>query len=120
MTPDESAGDALFRGPLPAGFSRQVLRVAAGLHLDLEARGVPGAIVVVEEGVIELECRSGTRRRFGRGSMIPIARLPLTHVRSVGPGPLVLLAVSRASRAGPMSFRATPDRTSTADYDFGG
>jgi hypothetical protein len=99
----ESAGDALFREPLPAGFSRRVLRVAPGLELDLEA-GVPDAIVVVEDGEAELECRSGTRRRFGRGSMIPMARLPVAHLRSVGPNPLVLVAVSRASLPGSDEF----------------
>jgi hypothetical protein len=100
MTADESAADALFRDPPPAGFSRRVLRVAPGLELDLEASGVPDAIVVVEEGEAELECRAGTRRRFGRGSMIPIARPPIAHLRSVGPDPLVLVAVSRASLPG--------------------
>jgi mannose-6-phosphate isomerase-like protein (cupin superfamily) len=96
MTGQEDGGP-LFRDPLPTGFSRRVLRVAPGLELDLEATGVPDAIVVVEEGEVELECRSGTCRRFGRGSMIPIARLPVFRVRSVGPGPLVLVAVSRAA-----------------------
>ena len=91
------AGDALFRDPLPEGFSRAVLQVAPGLDVDLEASGVADPIVVVEEGELELECRSGARRRFGRGSMIPIARLPIARVRSVGAGPLVLVAVSRAS-----------------------
>ena len=69
---------------------------------------MPDAIVVVEEGVAELECRSGTRRRFGRGSMIPIARLPIAHLRSVGPGPLVLVAVSRASLSGIDEFLRDP------------
>jgi hypothetical protein len=96
MTVDEGAGDALFRDPLPAGFSRRVLRVPPALELDFEANGAPDAVVVVEEGVAELECRAGARRRFGRGAMIPIARLPIARVRSVGPGPLVLVAVSRA------------------------
>ena len=91
MTLDEGAGEALFRAPLPTGFSRRVLRVAPGLDLDLH-----DGIVVVEQGELELECRAGTRRRFGRGSMIPIARLPVSRVHSVGPGPLVLVAVSRA------------------------
>ena len=108
MTAEESAGDALFREPLPAGFSRRILRVAPGLELNLEANRVPDAIVVVEEGVAELECRSGTRRRFGRGSMIPIARLPIAHLRSVGPGPLVLVAVSRASLSGIDEFLRDP------------
>jgi hypothetical protein len=97
MTADESASTALFRDPLPTGFTRHVLRVAPGLQLDLEASRVPDAIVIVAEGVVELECRSGTRRRFARGSMIPIARLPLAHLRSIGADPLVLVAVSRAS-----------------------
>jgi hypothetical protein len=100
----EGAGDALFRDPLPEGFSRAVLRVAPGREVDLEASGVPDPIVVVEEGAIELECRSGARRRFGRGSMIPISRLPIAHLRSVGPGPLVLLAVSRAALPGTDEF----------------
>jgi hypothetical protein len=96
MTPDEGACRALFRDPLPAGFSRRVLQVAPGLELDPGPRGVPDAIVIVEEGEAELECQSGTRRRFGSGSMIPLARVPIAHLRSVGPGPLVLVAVSRA------------------------
>jgi hypothetical protein len=97
MTAGESGGDALFREPLPAGFSRRVLRVAPGLEVDFEGSGVPAAIVLVEEGGLELECTTGARRRFGRGSMISIARLPGAHARSVGPGPLVLVAVSRVS-----------------------
>jgi hypothetical protein len=104
MTADDGACHALFRDPLPPGFSRRVLRLAPGLELDLDADGVPDAIVLVEEGEIELECRAGTRRRFGRGSMIPITRLPLAHARSVGPGPLVLVTVSRASLAATDEF----------------
>ena len=95
MTTNESAGDALFRGPLPQGFTRRVVRLAAGLELGLELCRLPDAIVVVEEGELELECRSGTRRRFGRGSMIPIARVPVTRARNIGPGPLAVVVVSR-------------------------
>jgi mannose-6-phosphate isomerase-like protein (cupin superfamily) len=91
----EQDGGPLFRDPLPTGFSRRVLQVAPGLELDLEATGVPDAIVVVEEGEVELECQAGTCRRFGRGSMIPIARPPVFRLRSVGSRPLVLVAVSR-------------------------
>ncbi len=104
MTAGESAGDALFRDPLPAGFSRRVLQVAPGLGLELEASCPADAIVVVEKGEVEVECRSGTRRRFGRGAMIPIARLPIARLRSVGPGPLVVVAVSRASLPGTDEF----------------
>ena len=108
MTTDESAGRALFRDPLPAGFAKRVLRVAPGLELDVDAIGVPDALFVVDEGEAELECRSGTRRRFARGSMIPIARLSVAHVRSVGARPLVLVAVSRASRSTTDEFPSSP------------
>jgi hypothetical protein len=108
MTADECDGDALFRDPLPHGFSRRVVRAEPGLELGLDAWHIPGCIVVVEEGEVELECRSGTRRRFGRGSMIPIGRLPIARVRSVGPGPLVLVAVSRASLPGTDEFLGDP------------
>jgi hypothetical protein len=112
MSVDESGGDALFRRPLPRGFSRRVLRVAPGLELGLEPGDLPDTIVVVERGELELECRAGTCRRFGPGSMIPIARLPVAHLRSVGCGPLVLVAVSRSP------LRATDEfRLDAGSYD---
>jgi hypothetical protein len=95
MTAGQSA--ALFRDPLPAGFSRHVLRFEPGREVDLEPDRVPDAIVVVEQGELEIECQKGARRRFGCGAMIPLARLPVAHLRSVGASPLVLVAVSRAS-----------------------
>jgi hypothetical protein len=104
MTPDEGAGDVLLCRPLPEGFSRSVFRLAPGQELDVEPGGLPDAIVVVEQGELELECRSGTRRRFGCGSMIPLARLPVARLRSVGHGPLVLVAVSRVPRRGTDEF----------------
>jgi hypothetical protein len=59
MTADEGAGEALFRGPLPEGFSGRVFQVAPGLELGLERGCLPNAIVVVEQGELELECRRG-------------------------------------------------------------
>jgi hypothetical protein len=97
MTADESAGDALFRKPLPAGFSKHVLRVAPGLELGSEATCLPDAIIVVEQGALEVECRSGVRRRFARGSILAVAGLPGSRLRSVGSEPLVLMAVARAT-----------------------
>jgi hypothetical protein len=108
-TADECAGDALFRGPLPDGFSKRVLRVAPGLELAVRPGRLPDdSIVVVEAGEADLECRAGTSRRFGRGSLIPLARLPVTRIRSVGPGPLVLVAVSRATPRGTDDFLTDP------------
>jgi hypothetical protein len=106
MTAAESACDALLRDPLPLGFSRRVLQVAPGF--GLEPDGLSDAIVVVEQGELELECRAGTCRRFGCGSMIPMARLPIARLRSVGPRALVLVAVWRSSPPGTDEFLRDP------------
>jgi hypothetical protein len=103
MTADERAAEALFRGPLPEGFSRRVFRVAPGLQLGPELGRLSDAVLVVERGELELECRAGTRR-FGRGSMIPIALLPVSCLRSLGPDPLTLVALSRARLPGTDEF----------------
>jgi hypothetical protein len=110
MTAAESAGEApadepLLRGPLPEGFCRHVFLVAPGHELGLGPGRLPDAFVLVEQGELELECHAGTCRRFGRGSMIPIARLPVSHLRNVGVGPLVLVAVSRARPSATDEFR---------------
>ena len=97
MSPAESGGPALFRDPLPEGFSRRVFRVAPGLELGTDPTDLQGTLMLVEQGELEVECRAGTRRRFGHGSMISIARLPVSRLRSVGTGALVLAAVSRVS-----------------------
>jgi hypothetical protein len=108
MTAKESEGNALFRDPLPKGFSRRVLRIAPGFEVSLEPRCFQDAIVVVEEGELEVECRSGACRRFGRGSMIATARFPIARLRSAGTGPLVLVAVSRTSLPATDEFLREP------------
>ena len=92
-----TAADALFRDPLAEGFAMRVYRAAPGRDLGLEPAPPTNAIAVVEQGELELRCRAGACRRFGRGSMIPLARLPGARLRSVGPHPLVLVAVARAN-----------------------
>jgi hypothetical protein len=120
VTVDENGCEGLFRGPLPAGFSRRVFRVAPGRALGVEPGRLSDAIVLVEQGELELECRAGTCRRFGRGSMIPIARLPIAHLRNVGPGPLVLAAISRGRRRATDEFLRDAGLYGDDQNDFGG
>jgi hypothetical protein len=54
------------------------------------------ALVVVEHGEIELECSSGSRRRFGSGAVLCLNGLPLRALHNGGLGPAVLSAVSLA------------------------
>jgi hypothetical protein len=109
MTADGRAGDVPFRDPLPDGFARRVYRALPGRDLGLEPAPPSDAIVVVEQGELELQCRAGTCRRFGRGSMIPIARLPVARLRSVGSDPLVLVVIARASDEFPRSAGSHDD-----------
>jgi hypothetical protein len=113
MTPEESADLALFRDPVPQGFCRRVFRVVPGRELSVDANDLREAIVLVEQGELELECRAGGHRRFSHGSMLAIARLPVARIRSVGTGPLVLVAVSRASPDATDDF--VPDAGSHVD-----
>jgi hypothetical protein len=54
------------------------------------------ALVIVEQGEIELEGASGARCRFGPGDVLWLGGLPLRALRSSGAEPAVLVAVSRA------------------------
>jgi hypothetical protein len=103
MTKHRRASDALFRNPLPNGFAKRVYRAAPGRDIDLSPAPPADAIVVVEQGELEIECTAGCRRRFGRGSMIPIARVPVARLRSAGSRTLILVAVACASDEFPLA-----------------
>ena len=92
-----TADEALFRDPPAEGFAMRIYRAAPGRDLGLEPAPPTDAIAVVEQGELELQCRAGACRRFERGSMIPLARLRVARLRSVGSRPLVLVAIARAS-----------------------
>ena len=57
------------------------------------------AMVLVEGGAVELECTRGGRRRFGAGSMLPLAILPLVALHNPGLEPVRLTAISRSALA---------------------
>ena len=84
-------------GPnVPEGFDVRRIVVSPGaerLFVEAEWRD---SIVVVESGRLELECRSGSRRRFGRGDVLWLIGLPLRALHAYGRMPTVLIAVSRS------------------------
>jgi hypothetical protein len=53
------------------------------------------ALIVVERGEVEVECLIGARWRFVAGEMLCLERLPVRALRSPGPLPALLSAVSR-------------------------
>jgi quercetin dioxygenase-like cupin family protein len=82
-------------------FERRIVELEPDAVLDHEAAVWQDAIVVVTAGEIELECWTGERRRFRRGEILTLARLPLRRVRSSGKTPARLLAIwRRAAVAG--------------------
>jgi hypothetical protein len=89
-------GRPLFLGaPVPPSFCARRVVVAAGEARPYDEADWAGAIVVVERGVVEFECARGSRRRFGRGSVLWLQGLPLRTLHACGHDALVLLAVSR-------------------------
>jgi hypothetical protein len=85
---------------LPRSFARRVLTLPPGGEEPYREADWVDAIVIVERGELELECRAGARKGFQRGAILWFAGLPLRTLRNPGLEPVVLAAVSRAA----MSF----------------
>jgi hypothetical protein len=82
-------------GDRPERFARRVVTIAPGEHCAYVAEDWVDALVVVEDGSIELECLSGDRSRLARGAVLWLVGLPLRAVHNVGRHPAVIVAVSR-------------------------
>jgi hypothetical protein len=108
-------------GPVDRPFELRVTAVAPGHTLAYRASDWRDALVIVEEGAIDVEWLDGTRRRFGCGAVLWLDGLPLRALANPGLESAVLLAVSRrrppaavtrprgvaAARARPRSARRT-------------
>lgn len=81
--------------PLPGGFRRRSITVPEGQELPYVADEWAGALVVLKQGEIEVECPRGSRMRFLAGDVLWLAGMPLRSFRSLGPGPALVVAVSR-------------------------
>lgn len=97
------------RGSLPGRFRR--------LHVLLEP-GVPrayvedewrDALVVVEQGRLDVECHRGGVRSFPAGAVLHLQGLALRALRGPGPAPTVLTAVLRRNPVAPRTVDL-PDR----------
>ena len=82
---------------MSAGVRRRTVNLPPRGGLDCAAADWADALVVVERGELELECRSGRRARFAAGAVLTMAGLPVRSLRNPGPGPLVLSAVTRCA-----------------------
>ena len=95
---------SLLRRQLPPAFERWVVVLAPDYTLIYDNAEWQGAIVVVEQGQIELECLDGSRYSFERGDVLWLERLPLRALHNRGWAPAMLIAVSRrAAKADTMT-----------------
>ncbi len=82
-------------------FQRRFVHLAPGSSRAHRDADWAGALIVVEEGAIELECVRGGRRRFETGAVLWLSGVPLRAMHNPGPDRAVLVAVSRRTDEAP-------------------
>lgn len=117
MADDGRLADALAREPLSANFERRRVILAPGTARPTEAAEWAGAIVLVEAGVIEVECLGGGRRSFAEGDLLALGWLPLKTLRNVGTSEARVLAVRRRGPAPNAEYLHVTRRTRTETGD---
>lgn len=81
---------------MPGGrLRRWTVRLDAGAAIDYAAADWADALVVVQSGELEVECRSGQCARFAAGAVLTLAALPLRRLRNPHAEPVLLSAVAR-------------------------
>ncbi|WP_035844138.1 hypothetical protein [Kitasatospora azatica] len=80
----------------PGGFRLRTRVLEPGEELPFRSADWEDALVVVEIGELEIECRSGASAGFQQGAVLEFAGLTPRCLRNPGDGPLVLTALSRA------------------------
>lgn len=94
MEADDSPMSLLGR-QLPLPFERRLRVLAPEQTWAYDSAQWRDAIVVVEQGQIELEGLDGRQYCFGRGAVLWLDRLPLRALHNRGSTPAVLVAVTR-------------------------
>ena len=110
-SPDPHADEGVvsFMGrPVPTGMALRFVSIPGHAKLDYEPSQWAQALVVVEAGLIELECVSGARATFGRSSVLFFDGLPLRTIRNISSETALLSAASRC-RPG-QSVNETPNQ----------
>jgi hypothetical protein len=88
-------------GPVPPRFRLRAVTLEPGGTRAYRPEEWDDALVVVEAGEIELECRAGGRRRFPSGAVMFLQGMDLLAIHNPGAEPLVISAVSRRLPGGP-------------------
>jgi glyoxylate utilization-related uncharacterized protein len=76
-------------------FNRRTVTLPAGSERAYDESEWVDALVIVVEGVIEVECSSGCRRRFPRGAILWLTDLQVRALHNPGAESARLCAISR-------------------------
>jgi hypothetical protein len=76
-------------------FERRTVTVEAGSDRAYDPAEWFDALVLVEQGEVDLECQAGGFARFRAGDILWLAGLPVRTLRNPGPDDAVLVAISR-------------------------
>jgi hypothetical protein len=87
-------------GPCP--FVVRMVVIEPGRVQSFDEAQWRDAIVVVDNGEIELECQRGSRHPFRRGDLLWLVGLELKAIHNPGKEPATLIAVSRSNPAQPI------------------
>jgi hypothetical protein len=85
----------LARADLPAAFERRRLVLAPGVGGTTGPVPWAGALVLVEQGRLEVDCAARGRHVFGPGEVLVLGSLPLVSVHNPGQTALRLTIVHR-------------------------
>lgn len=97
--PDCDEAPVSFLGrPAPPGMDVRLVSIPRHSELAYEPSEWAGALVVVEAGEVELECRGGASACFATGSVLFFEGLGPRAVRNPGEEPALLSAVTRRSQ----------------------
>jgi hypothetical protein len=80
---------------LPPAFEVRLIAVAPGCERVVDDAEWRDTLVVVERGVIDVECARGAGRRFGPGDVLWLVGLEPRSLRNRGRDLVLLSAVSR-------------------------
>jgi hypothetical protein len=83
----------------PKDFRLHTLTLHPRNSIDYRPADWDDALVVVERGELEVECRSGARARFEEGAILAFATLAVRRLRNPSSKPLVLSILSRVRSA---------------------
>ena len=98
MNDSDGLLELLRRPRLPAGFERWRVELPAGHQRPTDAAEWAGAMVLVEQGQLEVECLAGGSRTFEEGDLLVLGWLPLRALRNAGNDAVRLLALRSLGR----------------------